>query len=70
MNIELKCNFPQYYSFCMVFLYLIYSELSFCDEIFQKNITRKFGYLQIVVLSLHPLSGPGDVSGCLLKEFL
>ena len=35
-----------------------------------KNITRKFGYLQIVVLSLHPLSGPGDVSGCYLKEFL
>ncbi len=36
MNIELKCNFPQCYSFCVVFLYLIYSELSFCDEIFQK----------------------------------
>jgi len=49
---------------------LIYSELSIFDEIFQKNITRKFGYLQIVVLSLHPLSGPGNVSGCYLKEFL
>ena len=61
---------PQCYSFCVVFLYLIYSELSFCDEIFQKILQENFGYLQIVVLSLHPLSGPGNVSGCLLKEFL
>ena len=70
MNIELKCNFPQCYSFCVVFLYLIYIALSIFDEIFQKNITRKFGSLQMVVLSLHPLSWPVNVSGCLLKEFL
>ncbi len=41
MNIELKCNFPQCYSFCVVFLYLIYSELSIFDEIFQKKYYKK-----------------------------
>lgn len=70
MNIELKCNFPQCYSFCVVFLYLILRLLCIIVKNISKNITRKFGYLQIVVLSLHPLSGPGDVSGCYLKEFL
>ncbi len=42
MNIELKCNFPQCYSFCVVFLYLILRLLCIIIKNISKNIIRKF----------------------------
>ncbi len=41
MNIELKCNFPQCYSFCVVFLYLILRLLCVIIKNFSKKYYKK-----------------------------